>query len=137
MGSQWKGRVALAALGVAVIVSPELMGGRDPRAGAAIALLAAIAGGAALLAWRSAWPTLREPAMAALGLAAAWCVVQTVPMPIWLVDAIAPATSTSAREAAALLGRDAPWFVALSESPYHTHAAVVSATAVAVTFAGP
>jgi tetratricopeptide (TPR) repeat protein len=98
---------------------------------AVLATLAAVAGHLAVAAHTPRW---REPISVAAAIATVVVMAQLVPLPIALVDAIAPDAADSVRRTAALLDRAAPTWATLSMSPVATRQELVEGLAVLAVF---
>lgn len=114
-------------LGAAVILAPLAIGGVHPASRIALASLCVVA-----FVWR-AWRVHAARAALgiglaglALGVALLAAVVQWLPLPAGLVEAIAPASAEARRLSAAAAGVDLPGWYPLSVAPGLTALAIVS-----------
>ncbi len=117
---------APAALGICLVVSPQLLGGAY---GWGISIIAALAGTACLLAsWAARSDGLKAPLdlpSAALFACVAWTVLQAVPLPRGLTGGLQPEAVELADTAAALIDAAQSSSVPLSISPGSTRAEIV------------
>src|SRR5688500_606637 len=95
---RWPSALALGALGLTIVVAPQLLGGAHDWGTAIISVLAFLSvATATLLAWRSGTD---PPLPALLGLAAfltLWTVLQAVPLPCGLVEVLVPDAAEAQR----------------------------------------
>ncbi len=127
--------VSPAALGVCVVVSPQLLGGTY---GWGMAIIAALAGVAALTAaWSARADGLKVPVdlpSAALIVTLVWTILQAVPLPRAVTELLQPEAVRMADTAAKLVDTPEPSWVPLSISPGATRAEVVKGSAVVAAF---
>jgi hypothetical protein len=123
--------VASIALGLLVVIAPQLLGGVF---GWGMSIIATLAGVAVILAaWsarRASFGTLVLVALVVL----AWTAVQALPLPRMITGWLQPDALTMADDAARLLGDPAPSWVALSLSPASTRAEIVKGCAMVAAF---
>lgn len=121
--------VALGGVTLLVLLGPMLFGGVFPWATSILAGLAA----ATLLACglsATASSDERAPVLFAVALALlGWTALQAVPLPVALVRLAAPSSVEDAEISAALLGRTAPAYIALSRAPGATWTEVIKCVA--------
>jgi O-antigen ligase len=106
-------------VGVHVALAPLLLAGAFPWASAISAVSSVILLFAVVLSDR-ARPLPWSPGMAALLALGAITVLQTLPLPIALVQALSPLAADDALHVAAMLGDPAPSWVPLSRDPGRT-----------------
>lgn len=127
--------LAPVALGVCLVVSPQLLGGAYGWGVAISALLAGLACAAA--AWTARADgldaPLDRPSAVMLGLLA-WTAIQAVPLPRAITELAQPEAVAMADASAALIESDAPSFVPLSISPGATYGEVVKGAAILASF---
>jgi tetratricopeptide (TPR) repeat protein len=122
--------VAPWALTALIVLAPQALGGIYPDAMVAIALGAGVCMALALLSARST--ELPGNLLLAVTLGPlVWTVLQVMPLPCWLVEALAPLSASRLREAHALLKLEAPSFCSITRDPAGTREEVVKGLAIA------
>lgn len=123
------------ALGLCLVVSPQLLGGAY---GWGMAITAGLAGVACLTAaWAARADGLKAPVdlpVAALAAVVLWTLVQALPMPRAITGLLQPDSVELADAAARLTGAEAPGWVPLSISPGSTRAEIVKGAAALAAF---
>lgn len=119
-------------MGVHVALAPMLFAGAFPWAAAVSAVSSVILLFAVVLSDR-ARPLPWSPGMAAVLAVGAVIVLQTVPLPIALVQALSPLAADDAVHLAAMLGEPAPSWIPLSRDPGRTRLSLLLAINVTCT----
>ncbi|HEY8430073.1 MAG TPA: O-antigen ligase family protein [Sandaracinaceae bacterium] len=126
---------APVALGVCLVGSPQLLGGAY---GWGIAIIAALAGFACLTAaWAARADGLKAPLdlpSAAMLACVAWTLLQALPLPRAITNALQPQAVELADAAARLTGATPPSWIPLSISPGSTRAEIVKGCALVAAF---
>lgn len=113
-------------MGVHIALAPLLLAGATPWASAVSAVSSVILLFAVVLSDR-ARPLPWSPGMAAVLGVGAVIVLQTVPLPIALVQALSPLAADDAVHVAAMLGDPAPSWIPLSRDPGRTRLSLLLA----------
>lgn len=130
-------RAAVAAMVVTVTAAPHLLGGAAPWAVGPITFASAVVAGLAFWAARRS-DVAERPAPVALAilLGVGITFLQTLPLPMELVRALAPETVTHVEHARALLEQPTAGPVALSRDPGATRQMFVHGLGVLAAFSG-
>jgi tetratricopeptide (TPR) repeat protein len=127
-------QVALALLGLLVVAGPQLYGGVFPWTVVVIAVAAL----AALLAtwWSAAQARPRGTPWVALAIsgAAAWTLLQSLPLPCGLVAWLAPDAAAGLRASLALTTTSSPSFCTLSHDPGATRLELLKGVGIIASF---
>lgn len=127
--------LAPAALGICLVVSPQLLGGAF---GWGVAIIAGLAGIACLAA---VWTARRDGLEASLDLPAGlllglllWTVLQATPLPRAVTEMLQPEAVAMADASARLIEASPPAWVPLSLSPGSTRAEIVKGAGIVAAF---
>ncbi len=126
---------ALAALAIALVLAPQLLGGALPWAAVAVSALGVAAGAVTLWALRARLETVHvTSAGAVLALAVAWTAMQLVPLPASVAAFLAPESVEASAATADALGEGSPGWVPISRAPGETRGELLEGTALLAVF---
>jgi tetratricopeptide (TPR) repeat protein len=123
--------LACLAIGLVLVVGPQMLGGVYPWA------MFALAGGSLLTLTLAAAANLDlRPTASCWAIFAAvlWTAIQALPLPSPIAQLLAPESLDQLRRSRALVGLDAPSFCAISRDPAGTREEIIKGIAVAAAF---